>query len=68
MIFLCIQASAADTAAVSPNGIKILLASGLTIFFMKGNPVFSTGRRSLPRNPPDCIILDNLDSWQLNIT
>ena len=57
--FLCIPASAADPAAVDPNGIKTLLASGLITFFIKGNPVFSNGPRSLPRNPPACIILDN---------
>ena len=58
-IFLCIPAFAADAAAVYPNGIKTLLANGLITFFIKGNPVFSHGARSLPRNPPDCIILDN---------
>ena len=58
-IFLCIPALAADAAAVYPNGIKTLLANGLITFFIKGNPVFSYGARSLPRNPPDCIILYN---------
>ena len=57
-IFLCIPASAADTAAVNPNGIKTLLANSL-ITFLKDNPVLSNGLRTLPRNPPDCIILDN---------
>ena len=28
-------------------------------YFINGNPVFSVGPRSLPRNPLDCIILDN---------
>ena len=55
-IFLCILAYA---AAVNPNGIKTLLANGLITFFINGNPVFSNGLRSLPRNPPYCIILDN---------
>ena len=58
-IFLCIPASAADAAAVNPNGIKTLLANGLIIFFINGNPVFSNAPKSLPRNPPDYIILDN---------
>ena len=58
-IFLCILASAADAAAVNPKGIKTLLAYGLITFDIKGNPVFSNGPNSLPRNPPDCIILDN---------
>ena len=31
--FLCIPASAADAAAVKPNGIKTLLANGLITFF-----------------------------------
>ena len=31
--FLCILASAADVAAVIPNGIKRLLANGLITFF-----------------------------------
>ena len=45
-IFLCIPASAADAA------------DGLITLFICGNPVFSNGPRSLPRNPPDCITLD----------
>ena len=56
--FLRIPASAADAAAVNPNGIKTLLASGLFTFFIKGNPAFSNGPRSQPRNTPNCIILD----------
>ena len=52
-IFLCIPASAADAAAVNPNRIKTLLANGLITFFINGNPVFSNGAKSLPRNPPD---------------
>ena len=58
-IFLCIPASAADDAAVNPRGIKTLLTNGLITFFISGNPVFSKGPRILPRDPPDCIILDN---------
>ena len=57
-IFLCIFASAADAALVNPNGIKTLLANGLITFFISGNPVFSNGPRSIPRNHPDCIILN----------
>ena len=57
-IFLCIPASA-DAAAVNPRGIKTLLANGLVTFFISGNTVFSKGPRRLPRNPPDCIVLDN---------
>ena len=36
---LCIPASGADVPAVSPNGIKKLLADGLITFFINGNPV-----------------------------
>ena len=43
-----------------PKGIKILLANGLITFFISGNSVISNGPSNLPRNPPDCIILDNL--------
>ena len=56
--FSFIPASAAYAAAVNPNRIKTLLANGLITFFVKDNPVFSNGLRSLPRNSPDCIILD----------
>ena len=37
---------------------KTLLANGLSMFFIKGNPVISNGPRRLLRNPPDCIILE----------
>ena len=59
LIFLCIPASAANAAAVNPKGIKTLLANGLITFFINGNPVFSNGPSSLPKNPPYCIIFDN---------
>ena len=29
-------------------------------FFINGSHVFNNGPRSIPRNPPHCIILDNL--------
>ena len=47
--------SAVD-AAVNPNSIKMLLANGLSTFFIYGKPVFSNGPRSLLRNPTDCTI------------
>ena len=59
IIFLCVPASAADAAAVNPKEINTLLANGLIIFDITGNPVFSNGPNNLPKNPPDCIILDN---------
>ena len=52
--------SATDAAVVNSNGIKMLLANGLSKFFIKDKPIFSNGPRSLPRNPPDYIISD---SW-----
>ena len=58
-IFFCIPASAADAATVNPKGIKTLLANGLITFFIRGNPVLKNRPKSLPRNPPDCIIFDN---------
>ena len=58
-IFLCIPISAADAAAVNSNGIKALLANYLITFSINGSSVFNNGPRSLPRNPHDCIILDN---------
>ena len=56
-IFLCIPASAADAAAVNPNGTKTLLVNGLITLFIKGNPVLSNGPKSLPRNPPEILLL-----------
>ena len=58
IFFLCIPASAADAAAVNPKEVKTLSANDLITFFIKSNPVFSNGPNSLPRNSPDCIILD----------
>ena len=56
-IFLCIPAPAA--AAVNYNGIKTLLANDGSSFFINGKPIFSNKSRNLPRNSPDCIILDS---------
>ena len=57
--FFCIPASAADADPVNPNRIKTLLANGLITFFIIRNRVIDNGSRSLTRNPPDGIILDN---------
>ena len=46
----------ADAAAINPDGIKTLLAIGLSTFFIKGNPPFSNGPQSLSKSPPDCPI------------
>ena len=58
-IFLCNPAQA-NAAAVNPNETNTLLANSLITFFFNGSHVFNNGPRSIPRNPPDCIILDNL--------
>ena len=47
LIFLCTPASATDPAAVNPKGIKTLLANGLIIFDINGNPFFSNGPSNL---------------------
>ena len=59
-MFICILGSAADAAAVNGNIIKMLLINGFSTFFIKGKQVFSNATRSLPKNPPDCTILDCL--------
>ena len=55
--FWWIAVSVADAAAVNPNAIETLLANGLSIFPVKGNPVFSNGLKSPTRNTPDYPIL-----------
>ena len=52
-IFLWIAASVTDATAVNPNGIKTLLANGLSIIFAKGNLVLSNDPK------PDCPVLCN---------
>ena len=46
--FLQIVASVADDLAVNPNDIKTLLANGLSLFLIKGNPVFNNVPKLLP--------------------
>ena len=58
-IFLWIAASVADAAAVNPNGIKTLLAYGLSTSPIKGNPFFRNVPKILPKNTPDWTILCN---------
>ena len=53
-IFLWVPATAVGTATVNPNGIKTLLANGLSTFFIKDKLVFNNGLRTLPRSSPDC--------------
>ena len=39
--------------------MKILLPNDWSTISLKINQFFRNGRRSLPRNPPSCIFLDN---------
>ena len=48
----------ADTVAVNCNGIKKLLANGVSRIFINNNLVCGNGTRLLPRDTPDCAILD----------
>ena len=58
-IFLRIAASVADAAAVNPNGIKMLLANGVSTFSINGTLIFSNVSKNIRKNPPDCPILCN---------
>ena len=57
-IFQQIAASVADVT-VNTNGIKKILVSSLSTIFIKSNPDFSNGFKSLSRNLLDCHILWN---------
>ena len=57
--FFWIAASLADAGSVNPDGFKTLLANGLSTFYIKGKPFFSNGPRNLPKNSPNCPILDS---------
>ena len=61
--FLWSPASVVDVVVVNHKSLRTLLTYGLSKFFINGEPFFSNDRRSLPRNPPDCTILD---SWVFN--
>ena len=51
--------SAADAAVVNPNGINTILANSVGTLVINSNQTSINGSRSLPWNPPDCIILDH---------
>ena len=59
LLWIAAYVVVAAAAAVNPNGIKKPIANGSSIFPIKGNSVFGTGPKSLPRKPPDCPILCN---------
>ena len=52
--FLWIAASIAHAPADNPNGVKTLLANGLSTFSIKDNPGFSNDPKSQPKNSPEC--------------
>ena len=54
-----IQTISYKAAPVNPNVTNTLLAGGLSTFLIKGKPAFSNGPRSLPKTPPDLLILCN---------
>ena len=56
-IFLRILDSPADIVAINPNGIKTLLANGVSMFFINGTPGFSSSPTSLMGNSTDFTIL-----------
>ena len=58
-ILLWIAASVAVAAAANPNGIKMLLANGLSTLPIKGKPVLSNSPKTLLKNLSDCPILGN---------
>ena len=53
MSVLSPAAAAAAAASGNPHSMKTLLATGLSKFIIKDNPVFSNGPRGLPGNRPD---------------
>ena len=57
-IFFWIAATVADAAIVHPNGIRTLLANGVSLFFINGKSTFINGPRSIPGNSPNCTMLD----------
>ena len=58
-VFLWIAGYVADAAVINTNGIKTLLANGLSLFPIKDNPFFSNGPESWAKNHPDFPILYN---------
>ena len=60
-IFFWTPMFAADTAAANSNDIKTFLANILNTFLIDEKTVFQNKPKHLPRNPPDCVILDRWD-------
>ena len=57
--YLDIIVSSADVVADNFNSIETLLVNGSIKFFIKDKIVFSNGPKGLPRNRPNCTILDS---------
>ena len=62
-----IPASASDAATVNPNGIKTLLATGVSTFLTNVEPILINSPKRLQRNLPDwrtfdIYIFDNFTS------
>ena len=49
---------ASDATVANRNGIKMLVGSNLSTFFINGNPFLSNSIRNLLRRSPDCTNLD----------
>ena len=49
--FFIKAASVADVAAVIPKSTKILIAKGVSTFFINGKPIFITRPRKLSKPP-----------------
>ena len=65
-IFWWVAASVTDAPALNPNGIKTLLANGLSTIFTKGNPVFSNGPKRLVNTWLSCFM--QLSFWQFYVS
>lgn len=59
IIFQCNPASTADATDVNSSAINNSLVHGRSKFFINSKPNFICDLRSLPSNPPDCIISDS---------
>ena len=67
-MFLWIAVSvAAAAAAVNHNGIKTVLANGLSTFPINDNRVFNNGPKSLLKSPLDCpnLCTEDFDNFTL---
>ena len=57
---MSVLSPAAAAAAAAATGNPHSMKTGLSKFFIKGNPVFSNGPRGLPGNRPDWA---NEENW-----